>query len=173
MQARWLNFFSCQYGKVITLVLDFRQRFVAFACGMVGQNTLFFFKKIAEVTEVKVKWSYMPIGWFYQLAFTVCFLFNSFALYFYFVFFPHLNLMGIILRVFQGINLHRTFLDFYFLLSAIKIGGNCKDKDRRCSGWTRYCSYHKYVRANCKKTCKLCWAHENGGKLVFILDYFN
>ncbi|KAM7433975.1 hypothetical protein ABFA07_015860 [Porites harrisoni] len=35
-------------------------------------------------------------------------------------------------------------------------GGNCVDKDRRCSGWTRYCSYHKYVRANCKKTCKLC-----------------
>ena len=39
--------FSCQYGKVITLVLDFRQRVVAFACGMVGENTLFFFKKIA------------------------------------------------------------------------------------------------------------------------------
>ena len=37
--------FSCQYGKVITLVLDFRQRVVAFACGMVGENTLFFFKK--------------------------------------------------------------------------------------------------------------------------------
>ena len=37
--------FSCQYGKVITLVLDFRQRVVAFACGMVGQNTLVFFKK--------------------------------------------------------------------------------------------------------------------------------
>ena len=51
--------FSCQYGKVITLVLDFRQRVVAFACGMVDENTLFFFKKIAEVTEVKVKWSYM------------------------------------------------------------------------------------------------------------------
>ena len=32
---------------------------MAFACGMVGQNTLVFFKKIAEVTEVKVKWSYM------------------------------------------------------------------------------------------------------------------
>ena len=37
--------FSCQYGNLITFVLDFRQRVVAFACGMVGENTLFFFKK--------------------------------------------------------------------------------------------------------------------------------
>ena len=127
---------------------------MAFACGMVGQNTLVFFKKIAEVTEVKIKWSYMGDSTYLYLPSTFCSIplvciSTSF-------FFPHLNLMGIILRVFQGINLHRTFLDFYFLLSAIKIGGNCVDKDRRCSGWTRYCSYHRYVRANCKKTCKLC-----------------
>ena len=162
--------FSCQYGKVITLVLDFRQRFVAFACGMVGQNTLVFFKKLQKWQKLKlsgVTWVILPT--------CICRLLSVQFLCFVFLlrFFPRLNLMGIILRVFQGINLHRTFLDFYFLLSAIKIGGNCKDKDRRCSGWTRYCSYHKYVRANCKKTCKLCWAHENGGKLVFILDYFN
>ena len=37
--------FFCQYGDVITLVLDFRQRVVAFACCMVGENTVFFFKK--------------------------------------------------------------------------------------------------------------------------------
>jgi len=33
---------------------------------------------------------------------------------------------------------------------------SCVDKNSRCPGWTRYCSYHSYVRANCKKTCKLC-----------------
>ena len=163
--------FSCQYGKVITLVLDFRQRVVAFACDMVGQNTLVFFKKIA------IKWQKLKLSGVTWVILPTCIyrLLSVQFLCFVFLlrFFPHLNLMGIILRVFQGINLHRTFLDFYFLLSAIKIGGNCVDKDRRCSGWTRYCSYHKYVRANCKKTCKLCWAHENGGKLVLILDYFN
>ena len=62
----------------------------------------------------------MPIVCFYQLVFTVCFLFNSFALYFYFVFFLRLNLMGIILRVFQGINLRQnlrwTFTFSYLLL---------------------------------------------------------
>ncbi|XP_074626323.1 chymotrypsinogen B-like isoform X2 [Acropora palmata] len=35
-------------------------------------------------------------------------------------------------------------------------GGGCTDMDRRCSRWTRYCSYHRYVRRNCKKTCSLC-----------------
>jgi len=35
-------------------------------------------------------------------------------------------------------------------------GNNCKDKDSRCGGWTEYCSYHRYVRENCKKTCRLC-----------------
>ena len=64
--------FSCQYGKVITLVLDFRQRVVAFACGMVGENTLFFFKKIAAVTEVKVKWSYMGDSTYLYLLSAFC-----------------------------------------------------------------------------------------------------
>ena len=119
-----------------------------------GKTLYFSLKKLQLSDKVKVKWSYMgdstnlylpsPFSSIPLLCISTSF------------FFPHLNLMGIILRVFQGINLHRAFLDFYFLLSAIKIGGNCKDKDRRCSGWTRYCSYHKYVRANCKKTCKLC-----------------
>ncbi|XP_073253783.1 zinc metalloproteinase nas-15-like [Porites lutea] len=35
-------------------------------------------------------------------------------------------------------------------------GGSCVDKDDRCPGWTKYCSNHRYVRANCKKTCNLC-----------------
>jgi len=41
-------------------------------------------------------------------------------------------------------------------LSFPLIGNNCEDKDSRCAGWTGYCSYHRYVRENCKKTCRLC-----------------
>ncbi|KAJ7393133.1 hypothetical protein OS493_008433 [Desmophyllum pertusum] len=33
---------------------------------------------------------------------------------------------------------------------------NCVDISSRCPGWTKYCSYHSYVKANCKKTCNLC-----------------
>ena len=127
-------------------------------------KTLYFsLKKLQKWQKLKlsgVTWVILPT--------CICCLLSVQFLCFVFLlrFFPRLNLMGIILRVFQRINLHRTFLEFYFLLPAIKIGGNCVDKDRRCSGWTRYCSYHRYVRANCKKTCKLCWARENGGKLL-------
>jgi len=35
-------------------------------------------------------------------------------------------------------------------------GSSCQDKHRYCQYWTRYCSFHSYVRANCRKTCKLC-----------------
>ncbi|XP_078371488.1 blastula protease 10-like [Oculina patagonica] len=41
-------------------------------------------------------------------------------------------------------------------ISTSNAGGRCQDKDSRCRNWTRYCSFHNYVRANCKKTCKLC-----------------
>jgi len=33
---------------------------------------------------------------------------------------------------------------------------SCVDKNSNCPSWTRYCSYHSYVKANCKKTCNLC-----------------
>jgi len=36
-------------------------------------------------------------------------------------------------------------------------GCTCFDKDSRCHHWPSYCSWHSYVRANCKKTCNLCW----------------
>ncbi|XP_031574197.1 chymotrypsinogen B-like isoform X2 [Actinia tenebrosa] len=32
----------------------------------------------------------------------------------------------------------------------------CVDKHPNCRYWRHYCSYHPYVRANCKKTCSLC-----------------
>ncbi|XP_078374818.1 chymotrypsin-like protease CTRL-1 [Oculina patagonica] len=35
-------------------------------------------------------------------------------------------------------------------------GASCVDNHSHCRYWTRYCSYHSWVRANCKKTCKLC-----------------
>jgi len=35
-------------------------------------------------------------------------------------------------------------------------GGNCEDKNDSCRWWTRYCRNNNYVKANCKKTCKLC-----------------
>lgn len=37
-------------------------------------------------------------------------------------------------------------------------GGTCKDKTRRCRywSWRRRCRWSKYVKANCRKTCKLC-----------------
>merc|ERR1719430_709765 len=34
--------------------------------------------------------------------------------------------------------------------------GTCADIDTRCLSWRSHCSYHGYVRANCKKTCNLC-----------------
>jgi len=43
--------------------------------------------------------------------------------------------------------------------SCGKCGGsssNCKDNNSRCPGWTSYCSWHSWVKSNCKKTCKLC-----------------
>ena len=36
---------------------------------------------------------------------------------------------------------------------------SCKDiqSERNCQGWKRkYCSYDKYVRTNCQKTCGIC-----------------
>ena len=70
------------------------------------------------MTEVKVKWSSM--GDSTNLYFLFCFLFNSFALYFYFAFFffSCLDLMGIILRVFQGISLHQNWR-WTFTLSCL------------------------------------------------------
>ncbi|KAK3713996.1 hypothetical protein QZH41_018775 [Actinostola sp. cb2023] len=35
-------------------------------------------------------------------------------------------------------------------------GSSCVDKDKRCGGWTKYCTSIDYVKTNCKKTCKLC-----------------
>ncbi|KAJ7393134.1 hypothetical protein OS493_008435 [Desmophyllum pertusum] len=35
-------------------------------------------------------------------------------------------------------------------------GSNCVDKHNSCPAWTKYCSSNNYVKANCKKTCKLC-----------------
>jgi len=35
----------------------------------------------------------------------------------------------------------------------------CKNKDKRCKAWSKYCSSSKfevYMRINCKKTCKYC-----------------
>ncbi|XP_001632947.3 chymotrypsinogen B isoform X2 [Nematostella vectensis] len=37
-----------------------------------------------------------------------------------------------------------------------KMGGACADRHQRCKYWKRYCSWHRYVRQACKKTCKLC-----------------
>jgi len=35
-------------------------------------------------------------------------------------------------------------------------GSSCADTDKRCPGWTKYCSSNNYVKTNCKKTCNLC-----------------
>lgn len=37
-------------------------------------------------------------------------------------------------------------------------GGTCRDKSRRCKHWSwrRRCRWSTYIRANCRKTCKLC-----------------
>ncbi|EDO45037.1 predicted protein, partial [Nematostella vectensis] len=36
-------------------------------------------------------------------------------------------------------------------------GSSCQDKINKCSQWFKqYCSWHQYVRENCKRSCKLC-----------------
>jgi len=32
----------------------------------------------------------------------------------------------------------------------------CMDKNPRCPVWRGFCSWHPYVKANCRKTCNLC-----------------
>ncbi|XP_020619036.1 zinc metalloproteinase nas-15-like isoform X1 [Orbicella faveolata] len=41
---------------------------------------------------------------------------------------------------------------------ALRPGVTCKDKTRSCRywSWRRRCRWSKYVKANCRKTCKLC-----------------
>ena len=90
LPCRWHHqifvFLSVWWCHVITLVLDFRQRVVAFASGMVGENTVFFFKKSA------IKWQK-----FYQLVFPVLLSvqFLCFVFLLRFFFFSCLDLMGI------------------------------------------------------------------------------
>lgn len=32
----------------------------------------------------------------------------------------------------------------------------CQDTNSNCPNWTTYCRSHSYVKANCRKTCRLC-----------------
>ena len=100
LPCRWHHqifvFLSVWWCHVITLVLDFRQRVVRFASGMVGENTVFFFKKSA-IKWQKLKLSGVP--WVILPTCISCFAFCSIPLLCISksFFFSCLDLMGIIL----------------------------------------------------------------------------
>ena len=48
-------------------------------------------------------------------------------------------------------------LHFCGIILCLFIIAGCRDNDRRCPYWIKYCSFHQFVQANCKKTCKRCW----------------
>lgn len=37
------------------------------------------------------------------------------------------------------------------------VSERCRDVDKRCFMWYRYCDYNSFIRANCKRTCRLCY----------------
>ena len=65
---------------------------------------------------------------------------------------PSSSSLSLSLSLILVYHFHNIFLLSMALFSCI----DCVDKNPNCRKWTRYCSYHQYVRANCKKTCNLC-----------------
>ena len=85
----------------------------------------------------------------YSIAVSLFFLPFCFLLYLLF------DLQNIIIPSFRAIS-RRDIYTFLLLGSGGSSPPGCANKNAYCIYWSGYCSYHQYVRANCKKTCNLC-----------------